>query len=445
MFAYIDGKLSPKEQHVVEKHLLDCDLCADALEGLSSLKNRERIKALNKAVLEKISKPEAKVIRINKRWIVSVAAGLLLLLGGVFFFNMFVSNSMKEDAMAELNEPALETITADPSAKADSMSPPPPPASASTIVTEEASDLAEAENTTEADKKTQKIFDGEGFVSGPVQEITTKDVPNSKPVLSGEKTKEEQPQLAAPDVNNNIAFNTTPVAGTTSSNNEKTILAKEKAKDQIELDDESDRSKNTSTGAGNTWTTKENRNDEGGTVARENKQAKVNNAKGKKVEDKKRSEEQKEDKPNKSAAGDVAANAPVELAQSTTETANFGALTDSISTSGYLDENLKVAQNVEELPEYPGGEKAMNKFLIDNLKWPAMDGKDGLVSSKIYVQFVVDKDGSVKDAKVLRGINAAFDAEALRVVKLMPKWKPGKMQGKVMSTTYNLPIIVDFK
>ncbi len=94
---------------------------------------------------------------------------------------------------------------------------------------------------------------------------------------------------------------------------------------------------------------------------------------------------------------------------------------------------------VEKMPTFPGGEKELFKYLGKSIKYPAM-AKDAGISGVVYVTFVIDKSGAVKDAKVLRGIGGGCDEEALRVVKKMPKWSPGKQRGKAVKVQYNLPI-----
>jgi len=94
---------------------------------------------------------------------------------------------------------------------------------------------------------------------------------------------------------------------------------------------------------------------------------------------------------------------------------------------------------VENMPEFPGGTKKLFQYLGKNIKYPAM-AKDAGIKGKVYVTFVVDKDGSIADVKVLRGIGGGCDEEALRVVKSMPKWSPGKQRGKPVRVQYNLPI-----
>jgi protein TonB len=94
---------------------------------------------------------------------------------------------------------------------------------------------------------------------------------------------------------------------------------------------------------------------------------------------------------------------------------------------------------VEEQPTYPGGDEARIKFLQENMKYPE-EAKELGVQGKVYVTFVVEVDGSITDVKVLRGIGSGCDDEAVRVVKSMPKWVPGKQRGVPVRVQFNLPI-----
>ncbi|MCX6268874.1 MAG: M56 family metallopeptidase [Bacteroidetes bacterium] len=94
---------------------------------------------------------------------------------------------------------------------------------------------------------------------------------------------------------------------------------------------------------------------------------------------------------------------------------------------------------VEKLPSFPGGEEGYRKFLIENIKYPETAIKNA-VTGTVYITFVVEKDGSVREVKVLRGIGSGCDEEALRVVKMMPNWNPGEQKGKPVAVQYNLPI-----
>lgn len=100
----------------------------------------------------------------------------------------------------------------------------------------------------------------------------------------------------------------------------------------------------------------------------------------------------------------------------------------------------QVFQVVEVDPEFPGGMEALTKYLSENIKYPEQAKKDK-IQGKVYISFVVEKDGSVADAKVLRGIGGGCDEEALRVVNAMPKWTPGKQRNTPVRVQFNLPIV----
>lgn len=99
---------------------------------------------------------------------------------------------------------------------------------------------------------------------------------------------------------------------------------------------------------------------------------------------------------------------------------------------------------VEQMPTFPGGNQAMNKFIQENLKFPSLDYP---ILGTTYVTFVVEIDGSLTDIKILRGTPncSACDQEALRVVKMMPKWNAGKQNGRTVRVQYNLPIKFSLK
>jgi len=99
----------------------------------------------------------------------------------------------------------------------------------------------------------------------------------------------------------------------------------------------------------------------------------------------------------------------------------------------------KIFTIVEQMPQFPGGDAALMKYLGNNIKYPPI-AKDAGIQGTVYVTFVVSEDGKVKDVKVLRSIGGGCDEEAIRVVKNMPTWSPGKQRGKAVKVQYNLPI-----
>lgn len=94
---------------------------------------------------------------------------------------------------------------------------------------------------------------------------------------------------------------------------------------------------------------------------------------------------------------------------------------------------------VEDQPTFPGGDEARIRFLTNNIKYPQM-ARESSIQGTVYVTFVVERDGSVTDVRVLRGIGGGCDEEAIRVIKAMPKWVPGKQRGKPVRVQFNMPI-----
>ena len=95
---------------------------------------------------------------------------------------------------------------------------------------------------------------------------------------------------------------------------------------------------------------------------------------------------------------------------------------------------------VEEMPSYPGGDAKMYEYLGKNIKYPQI-ARESSIQGRVFVNFVVEPDGSVTNVKVLRGIGGGCDEEAMRVVKSMPHWKPGKQRGKAVRVSYTLPVV----
>ena len=103
-------------------------------------------------------------------------------------------------------------------------------------------------------------------------------------------------------------------------------------------------------------------------------------------------------------------------------------------------EEQQIFQVVEEMPEFPGGMGECMKFLGKNIKYPTISQENG-VQGRVIVQFVVNRDGSIVDPVVVRGVDPYLDKEALRVIQMMPKWKPGKQRGKAVRVKYTVPVM----
>ena len=99
-----------------------------------------------------------------------------------------------------------------------------------------------------------------------------------------------------------------------------------------------------------------------------------------------------------------------------------------------------IFQVVEEMPQFPGGMAEAMKFLAKNIKYPVA-AQEAKIEGRVIVQFVVGRDGNVSDVKVMHGVNPELDAEAIRVVSMMPNWIPGKQRGKAVAVKYTMPIM----
>ena len=93
----------------------------------------------------------------------------------------------------------------------------------------------------------------------------------------------------------------------------------------------------------------------------------------------------------------------------------------------------------KKMPEFPGGDLGLMKYIQKNVKYPPI-AKEYNITGKVYVSFIVDKSGSVTDVKIVRGVDKSLDAEAVRVVKSLPKYKPGKQRGKAVRVMFTIPI-----
>lgn len=95
---------------------------------------------------------------------------------------------------------------------------------------------------------------------------------------------------------------------------------------------------------------------------------------------------------------------------------------------------------VVQIPEFPGGERALRKFIAKNLNYPE-EAKSKKIEGKVYVNFVVSQTGDVKNVKVMRSIDPLLDNEAIRIVQSMPKWKPAKQRRKPVDCSFTIPIV----
>ena len=100
----------------------------------------------------------------------------------------------------------------------------------------------------------------------------------------------------------------------------------------------------------------------------------------------------------------------------------------------------EIFQIVEEMPQFPGGDAKLLEYVATHIKYPQIARETG-IQGRVFVGFVVEPDGSVSNVKILRGIGGGCDEEAMRVIKSLPKWKPGKQRGKAVRVSYQIPVL----
>ena len=103
------------------------------------------------------------------------------------------------------------------------------------------------------------------------------------------------------------------------------------------------------------------------------------------------------------------------------------------------DDDEEFFMVVENMPQFPGGDLGLMKYIQKHVKYPAI-AKEYNITGKVYVSFIVDKQGKVTNVKIVRGVDKNLDAEAVRVIKSLPKYKPGKQRGKAVRVMFTVPI-----
>jgi len=434
MFDYIDNKLTPKEQHRVEKHLLSCELCTDAMEGLQLLKNRNRINLLNEKINQLIVpaiSEERKIISINYKLISSIAAGLLLLVGGVFFFNNFFTEQMKENDVAELKQPLMPpTISpVDNPTAADSEA-------TITVTGKEEEGKPETEKT---EQQNQLAFAKEEKQSPDYKTTvvtTEKELDNNLKQVVVTKTDEDKKVIDIP----------------AQTGNTKIVLAETRKNVGDESKEQSKDGNGTlggyATTAQPTTPSKQNEYDTdnagvaGGSGSKNtgNKNIETNNRFKHEATLGKKEKAQKGEERQTAVAGNTT-SAPQSVTAAYEEKAEVVVISPAEST--IMADSL----SAQIIPSaiFPGGVDSLNRFVIRNFNYPSAYYSRNTKGSdnKIISEFTIDESGKVVGPKIIKGINSELDNEALRVISSLPKWLPAIKNGKPISSKYILPIQLD--
>ncbi len=417
MFDYIDNKLSNKERHLIEKHLIGCDFCSDALEGLEQLKSRERITMLNNEINNKVlstAKDEPKVISMNLRLFIGIAAAILLLIGSTFFINNLAKKTIDEGAMAEkLSTPKTATSIDSIDDKLKTKD-------------KEKKDKTESTQIEHEEKQSQSDTPIEETVESASQSqnnglkiITKKEAKQSvkekkfnsdsdnKYANATVKKDETKPDLVTKNGNNAKAENKEAASGGLNGDIALSEVSKtEREQGKINL--------------------------ESITQASETRNEKLNS--------KTKTENEKT-----IAAKDGAMKNSVSIPQQPTpQTLAVSKNQDAEESVTMNDKNMSLDQMASisyTSAQFPSGADSLNKFIRFNFHYPSSDYSwDKSLGTEIIVEFIINKIGKISNPIIKKGINPALNAEAIRLVKSMPNWLPAMKSGKSISQTYTLPI-----
>jgi TonB family protein len=414
MYQYIDKKLSSSEEHKVERHLLDCELCSDALEGLTISHNRKIPNSINIQVDKQLLAAEksTKIVSINYKTVWAVAAGLLLLVGGVFFFNQFMSKNME---MADATK-----LESSPTEEAELQFNAEKPLTDSTAAAP-SSNTGENVQQERENNKNEIAFIAPKTTSDEAEGIVTNSpiVENYSTVVTGANeyaqindeesaTSKDQSSKLAEDSRKAETLNATSKAENTQATYEWKSAPAPSTISKKEISQEKNVVIKEETGG-----KKRSKKNEGAASAQQpsgyyNQDITLAESQEIASEQKNKAEKNRDDQ------------------------VNYKYLTATDSTI-----------STDEMPKFPGGEIELMKFITKNFKYSSTKGD--FSSTKIYLEFIIDKTGSVTNAKVIKGINPELDKEALRVINSMPKWTPGKQAGKPIDVIMQYPIQLEFK
>jgi TonB family protein len=390
MLKFLDEKLPQDESSIVQNHLESCELCADALEGFSTVTDRVSIlttlESINREITEKVSQSSTQKQLAQKKtknlWVYgSVAASIGLLIGLYFIFNQINTQTSSEMAMMADTTIEHKTIPIE-----------------NDIPETEKSDQDTVEKSTIIQEKTTdpKVLTIGGIsIAEPQKKID--DIAKIAPMEYDDTEKiadAEMPEIRGTDTNVTLHYETMDMepAGNISALTGGVIIKSE----EIVFEDM-----------------------EGLVVESSEMEEFVPVVSGA-VSNNKSSTDKKSRK-----------YAPIDNSRELL-TASYMVQSDNADDS-------TIFTVVEESPEFTGGEKALSKFFRKNLVYPKQALKNQ-IEGTVYLEFTVGKDGTLSDIVVLRPLLYGCDEEAIRLIKMMPPWEPRKENGVPVRTSMSLPV-----
>lgn len=408
LFDYIDKKLSPKENHAVEKHLLSCELCSDALEGLQITKDRKRIAAINQQVNERIAvvagkEVATKLVRFNYKIVVSIAASLLLLVGGIFFFNML--NKQKEIAQVK------------PTSAMDESAPPPPVPvlSEETEPQQEAVDEADQiiEPKNEAEKKEANTADS--YLARTQQQVQSKtDVPGTDKTIADEMSS---------------------ATSALSPQKPKDRKNQENIEEGGIADYKKDESHNVSKSAAMPYASDISQAAGAVVADYQSDDLVLENVAAEKSSKKQRAAN-KNSVMRAERAKEAESPAPIVYEDSDVQTVSQKEKVTTAQTA------ISGTNALTQEAQFPTGKDSLMRFIRKNFSAAVVSQHQAELRQAIEAEFTVAKSGAVKNITIITATTPEVEQELYRVLQLMPKWSPTIVNGEAVSKKIRLPIKV---
>lgn len=471
LLRYLNDELSDADSAILEDHLQECDVCSDHLDGLLMMEDPSEIAVVAadlNSIIDKKAKTKRRVLGMEPSTFRAIAAIFLLLtISGTYIIidNLIDNNKITElEGISNVEEEATQQKTL-----RDLENDLPGEKEEPETMVADLKEVDEEESSISEYKSLEQSFEEEELFE--VYEDVDANVVEELYFSDDSEILDEKVELE-----NNISAN-----GTAQS---ETISTKDMASDGF-IDDINDQDRTIGGAYGNIETT-----DEIATVTSAERESKSSfwrfgrdkNKRESSVAMEASKKQEYNDKPDNSAATG-SANTPKET-NSRTNSDNSPVKTNGITVEDSEDERdegllsetdivlitdvneevvdddnanivfdlAEVEENsdeplafaiVEEKPQYPGGDTAMFKFISNNFQMPEV--QEGQVGGKIFVQFVIESTGEVNNVKIAKGIDPYLDQEALRVIRSMPNWIPGKQRGKAVPVSFIVPINIELK
>jgi len=390
------SELSEKEKYLVESHLKNCELCSDALEGLKLVSDKEKLSSiiteindnLQKSILSKESFLKAKSFKMSDRILYfSLAASVLILIGLFSYFKYYL----------EKPESDITVLTDKPKEEVNIQTPQNFKENNLEITTEEKIAKPDPNNFNQDKQETadtkiniepeKEEYKPEGLTTEIADDfMPTGEIEPEVIMFAGKSTQDTLIDIVS--VNQPIEYF---IGGVV-------VSEENKSKDRVY-----------------------------GIVLKQS------------------SSREKGSKRTEKKSANSETNAPMSSGNGISAQKDANIEDEYLSPSileleEEVDEQDVIFTLVELMPEFPGGNEEFFRYLHKNLNYPK-EASDSAIQGRVYISFVVEEDGRISNAKVIRGIGGGCDEEAVRVIEQMPEWTPGYQRGKSIKVQYNMPII----